>query len=488
MHWTISKIIQTFAFSVLATLISLVLVTPGMTSPADVRVLVDVSGSMRKADPKAVRGPATALLAALLPDLSRGGIWLFGSDVRELVPYGPVDARWDALGKPIEASIGSTDRFTHIESAVRTGIRAGGQPVSGVCHVILITDGIVDVRGGKDASSISRDRIIKSLLPEASDRNCRIHTIALSDQADLPLLRQMALETGGLFTLLDRPGDLIPVMLDALELALRSQQLPIRDQQIKIDPDIRQLRLIRLNSESDIELKSDSKVINSTSENTSIVYYRGTGYQTLIWSNPTPGRYTLTSDLGPTDRILIDSDVRLELTELPPTISSDQTLGLSASVMSNNGQITAPDREFHVAFGSHVDPVRSRGNELSMQIDSPTIGRSILTVQSFDKKHERQIQRAFEVLETQPALEIATDSSKGVGQVASSVKPKSQDAKTLVKAFEGQALLPEVVKEQLPEDMRDWPLWQLAVSALAAIGVIALVVGLVLRPKHHLPE
>ena len=123
-----------------------------------------------------------------------------------------------------------------------------------------------------------------------------------------------------------------------------------------------------------------------------------------------------------------------------------------------------------------------------MQIDSPTIGRSILTVQSFDKKHERQIQRAFEVLKTQPALEIATDSSKGVGQVASSVKPKSQDAKTLVKAFEGQTLLPEIVKEQLTEEIRKWPLWQLAVSALAAIGVIALVVGLVLRPKHHLPE
>ena len=231
MHWTTSKITRTFVFSVLATLISLVCATPGMTSPADVRVLVDVSGSMKNADPKAVRGPATALLAALLPDRSKGGIWLFGSVVRELVPYGPVDARWDALGKPIEASIGSTDRFTHMESAIKTGIRAGEQKVSGICHVILITDGIVDVKGGKDASSISRDRIIKSVLPEASERNCRIHTIALSDQADLPLLRQMALETGGLFTLLNRPGDLIPVMLDALELALRSQQLPIRDQQ-----------------------------------------------------------------------------------------------------------------------------------------------------------------------------------------------------------------------------------------------------------------
>ena len=459
-----------------------------MTSPADVRVLVDVSGSMKKADPKAVRGPATALLAALLPDRSKGGIWLFGSDVRELVPYGPVDARWDALGEPIEASIGSTDRFTHMESAVKTGIRAGGQHVSGVCHVILITDGIVDVRGGKDASRISRDRIIKSLLPEASERNCRIHTIALSDQADLPLLRQMALETDGLFTLIDRPGDLIPVMLDALELALQSQQLPIRDQQINIDPNIRQLRLIRLDSESDIELKADSKVVNSTSENAGITYYSGTGYQTLIWSNPIPGRYTLTSDLGPTDRILIDSDVRLELTELPPTISSDQTLGLSASVRNEGGQITALDREFRVAFGNRIDPVRSVGNELSIQIDSPTIGRSILTVQSFDKKYERQIQRAFEVLRTQPALEIATDSSKGVGRVASSVKPKAQDAKTIIKMSEGQTLVPEIVKEQLPEDIRNWPLWQLAVSALAAIGVVSLVVGLVLRPKHHLPD
>ena len=103
------------------------------------------------------------------------------------------------------------------------------------------------------------------------------------------------------------------------------------------------------------------------------------------------------------------------------------------------------------------------------------------------------------MLKTQPALEIATDSPKGVGQVASivkpkaqaddsRVKPKAQAADSRVKTFEGQTLLPEIVKEQLPEDISNWPLWQLAVSALAAIGVVALVVGLVLRPKHHLPD
>jgi uncharacterized protein with von Willebrand factor type A (vWA) domain len=101
MHWTISKITQTFACKIITGLVAVILSTAATANPTDVRVLVDVSGSMKKADPKSVRGPATALLAALLPDQSRGGIWLFGSVVRELVPYGPVDARWDALRQPI---------------------------------------------------------------------------------------------------------------------------------------------------------------------------------------------------------------------------------------------------------------------------------------------------------------------------------------------------------------------------------------------------
>jgi hypothetical protein len=441
---------------------------------------------MKKADPKAVRGPATALLAALLPDQSKGGIWLFGSDVRELVPYGPVDARWDALGKPIEASIGSTDRFTHMESALRTGITAGGDQPTGACHVILITDGIVDVQGGKDASGASRDRILKTVLPDASDKDCRIHTIALSDKADLPLLRQMAIQTNGLFTLLDQPGDLIPVMLDALELALRSQQLPIRNQEIQIDSDIRQVRLIRLGSDTPIALRSTDKTIDAKEQSQNISYYSGTGYQTLIWSNPTPGRYAITEQFGPTDRILIDSDVRLELADLPPTISADQTLGLSASVSKQGAPVSADNREYFVAFGTNMDPLRSRGDSLTMQIDSPQIGRSILTIQSVDAAHERQVQRAFEVLEARPAMEIGSGASQGVGEVASTIAAQQADA--TASTNDAAKLLPETVTNQLPEEMRDWPLWQLIASALGAIAVVALVIGLVLRPKHHSPE
>ena len=483
MRWNISKTTQTFACSLLTGLIAAVLPMVVSGNPTDVRVLVDVSGSMKKADPKAVRGPATALLATLLPDQSQGGIWLFGSDVRQLVPYGPVDARWDALGQPIEASIGSTDRFTHMESALRTGITAGGERTTGVCHVILITDGIVDVQGGKDASSASRDRILKTVLPDANDRGCSIHTIALSNEADVPLLRQMAIQTDGLFTLLDQPGDLIPVMLDALELALRSQQLPIRNREIQIDSDIRQVRLTRLESDTPVSLRSNEMTIDANNRNGDINYYSGTGYQTLIWSNPIPGRYTLSEQFGPTDRILIDSDVQLELADLPPTISADQTLGLSASISKNGELVDAEDRTYFVAFGSNTDPVRARGERLTMQIDSPATGRSILTIQSFDGSYERQVQRAFEVLRARPAMEIGSESTQGVGQISSTIVPPQADSTATM--GDVNRLLPETINQQLPEEMRDWPLWQLIASALGAIALVALLVGLILRPKHH---
>ncbi|MFZ8870122.1 MAG: hypothetical protein ACO2YC_01770, partial [Litorivicinaceae bacterium] len=191
--------------------------------------------------------------------------------------------------------------------------------------------------------------------------------------------------------------------------------------------------------------------------------------------------------------------------ELPPTISADQTLGLSASLQNSDGVLSAPSREYRVAFGERIDPIRSVADQLSLQIDSPPMGRSILTIQSFDQRYERQVQRAFEVLVAQPALEIATNTAQGVGQVSSTIQgesstpsaPKDSTAKTgrllpesITKLLPEsiQNLLPEPVTNQRPEDTPNWPLWQLIVSALGAIAVVALVIGLVLRPKHRLPE
>jgi len=64
------------------------------SADADVRVIIDVSGSMKRNDPKNLRQPAVELLVKLLPEGSEAGVWTFGKWVNMLIPHGEVDEAW----------------------------------------------------------------------------------------------------------------------------------------------------------------------------------------------------------------------------------------------------------------------------------------------------------------------------------------------------------------------------------------------------------
>ena len=57
----------------------------------DVRILIDISGSMKHNDPHNLRAPALRLLTGLLPKGTRAGVWTYGQYVNMLVPLGEVD-------------------------------------------------------------------------------------------------------------------------------------------------------------------------------------------------------------------------------------------------------------------------------------------------------------------------------------------------------------------------------------------------------------
>ena len=185
---------------------------------------------------------------------------------------------------------------------------------------------------------------------------------------------------------------------------------------------------------------------------------------------------------------------------LPPTISADQTLGISASITRKGNRIDTDTRQYFVAFGANVDPLRSEGQALTMQIDSPAVGRSILTVQSFDTLYERQVQRAFEVLEARPAMEIGSEISQGVGQVASTIAAQQANPVGTKSAANRSVtgsdddfpetvttILPETVTKQLP---RGAPMATVATDCQCSgcNGGCCLIIGLVLRPKAHSVE
>ena len=106
------------------------------------------------------------------------------------------------------------------------------------CHLILVTDGLIDLKAGAAAIRDSRARIESQWISKAKTMGCRVHTLGLSDQADLALLNRIAQGTGGLSAKLTGSAELIPVILDALELALPGNRLPLAKQNFQVDESV----------------------------------------------------------------------------------------------------------------------------------------------------------------------------------------------------------------------------------------------------------
>ena len=86
---------------------------------SDVRVLIDVSGSMKQNDPNNLRAPALRMLVGLMPEDAKSGVWTFARFVNMLVPWRDVNDNWRDEAEKDSRQIHSYGLFTNIEQALK---------------------------------------------------------------------------------------------------------------------------------------------------------------------------------------------------------------------------------------------------------------------------------------------------------------------------------------------------------------------------------
>ena len=96
------------------------------SKPSDVRIIIDISGSMKQTDPQNLRVPALNLLVELLPDGSQAGVWTFGRYVNMLVPLSAVDQGWRDQAKNKAQTINSVGLQTNLTEALEKSTMANG--------------------------------------------------------------------------------------------------------------------------------------------------------------------------------------------------------------------------------------------------------------------------------------------------------------------------------------------------------------------------
>jgi len=222
-------------------------VIAAIASPqSDIRILIDVSGSMKLNDPRNLRQPSLRLITGLLNDGNNAGIWTFGQYVNMLVKQGPVNDEWKARARSASAEINSYGLRTNIEGALRDATWDWMRPTEHQQQqsLILLTDGLVDIADDNDLNQASRKRILDDILPRLQQAGINIHTIALSEDADTELLAQLSTATQGIHTNVKTSKELERVFLRLFEASTASETLPLNDNRFKVDKSIHEMTLL----------------------------------------------------------------------------------------------------------------------------------------------------------------------------------------------------------------------------------------------------
>ncbi len=338
--------------------------------PADVRVIIDISGSMKKTDPENLRKPAVDLIARLMPDNSKAGLWTFGQSVNMLVPHQVVDQSWRNLGAQKSASINSVAMFTNIGTALEKATEDYETPSADYRrNIILLTDGVVDISQEAVVNLNERKRILTELLPRLKEADYRIHTIALSSDADQELMKKLSIATDGIFEVADTADELMSTFLRIFDQAVPAERVPLDENGFLVDASIKEFTALifrRAEVPATVIIAPDGKEYSTTDPKNNVNWYRTDKYDLITVQQPLAGQWKVKTEMAPGSRITVVSNLQLVMQPPKSNLRSGQVLELVYSFQENGSTITNKD---FLGLLTAKALVSSRGSVETREVD-----------------------------------------------------------------------------------------------------------------------
>lgn len=288
----------------------------------EIRILVDISGSMQQTDPNNLRIPAVNLLIELIPEGATAGIWTFGQYVNRLLPPATVNDQWRRQARLAAQQINSAGLFTNLPDALNDasiGLVANSAREQ---SVIMLTDGYVDMPDGRNQHH--KQRLIRDVLPKLVNSKTKVHSLALSNDVDKPLLQEISAATQGLYLEAHESSELMRAFLKAFDRTVPSEQVPLRDNGFNIDSSVTEFTaLVFRGASGHTQLiapsgkKYDS---NAAQQLNNIRWHHDIGFELITIQAPEPGHWQVDAEQDPDNRVQVLSDLKLMVQGVPATL------------------------------------------------------------------------------------------------------------------------------------------------------------------------
>lgn len=312
----------------------------------DVRIVIDVSGSMKDNDPHNLRVPSLRLLSGLMPADSRSGVWLFATQVERIIPVQAVNSSWRTTTHSAAEKIHNRGQFTDIEKALRAAIQNTDAASSANRNIILLSDGMVDLPAGETAIAQSRQRILNELLPQIKQLGFEVHTIALSANADKELLKALSIETNGWFRQVDTADELERIFLHLFEQAVQRDNVPVSDNHFSIDTSVEEMTVLifrEAGSAAAVLVQPDQQIVEQAMQSDTIRWQHERHYDLITLEQPMAGDWFIDAAIDPDNRVMVVTDLRIETNDLPNNVLVGERFDITAQLTEQDEPISRED-------------------------------------------------------------------------------------------------------------------------------------------------
>ena len=400
----------------------------------EIQILIDVSGSMKQNDPINLRIPALKLLVNLLPKGAEVGIWLFAEKTKALVKTGIVDKEWKKSALSKLGQIHSRGLFTNIEDAIQTAAKTWFDSDSHrKRYLILLTDGMVDVSKDIMLSAESRERVLTEQIPLLQKAGVKVQTIALSENADAELLQKLAFDTQGWAETAWTAEQLQKVFFKIFKQSVPQDTVPLKDNAFNIDDSIKEFSVLLFKQTGHSKTKliaPDGTKISSAKHKANVAWLDEKGYDLITIKHPVAGDWKIDADFDPDNQVMIVTDLKFNLDELPSQIMEKESFGLSAYFTDKQQLISRDD------FLSLIDitieqrdekgdtnkwkmhPVKTKKGLFNQKLgESFSTGKHTLKVTADGKTFQREFVHYLEVINSPVSVEQEVDRLTGIVRI-----------------------------------------------------------------------
>jgi uncharacterized protein (TIGR03503 family) len=387
----------------------------------DIRLLIDISGSMKKNDPNNLRIPAIQLVSNLLPKKTRAGIWSFGQHVNNLVKVAPVSQKWQKRATQMAKKINSSGLYTNIGQALEQSTQSWSSPnPTEKRSLILLTDGMVDIGKDPKKNKKERNRILKKILPQLKLMGVAIHTIALSKHADHELLKTLSKSTDGWYNAVNNADELQKLFLRLFEQSIGRESLPIKANIFSVDKSIDEMTVLvfRRPSSNPTRLISPSnQSIHSQSTHSGLRWFSSRGYDLITVQNPDVGNWKIIAEVDPDNRVMVLSNLSLQVSPLPNNLLLGEAIHYNVQFVDKGIPITNVDF-LNLMEVKLIQEKEENKQVMGMFFDRQThefkqtfytgdfVGQLRLTLQVMSPTFEREKHHAINIYSSPIATEI----------------------------------------------------------------------------------